>query len=66
MNYIWTEDAGAGFHFWELVNKYLFHGSYAVESKEATRESWMRLESWFQRTATDIIWHLASCMTIWM
>lgn len=27
MNYIWTEDTGAGFHFWELVNKYLFHGN---------------------------------------
>lgn len=33
MNYIWTEDAGAGFHFWELVNKYLFHGGFSVESK---------------------------------
>lgn len=33
MNYIWTEDTGAGFHFWELVNKYLFHGGFSVESK---------------------------------
>lgn len=25
MKYIWTEDTGAGLHFWELVNEYLFH-----------------------------------------
>ena len=33
MKYIWTEDTGAGFHFWELVNKYLFQDEFAVLSK---------------------------------
>ena len=33
MKYIWTEDTGAGFHFWELANEYLFHGGFVVESK---------------------------------
>jgi hypothetical protein len=45
MKYIWTEDTGAGLHFWELVNEYLFHCEFIVESKgsnqgllEAARE----------------------------
>ncbi len=33
MKYIWTEDTGAGFHFWKLVNEHLFHGEFVVESK---------------------------------
>ncbi|MCI9021321.1 MAG: hypothetical protein HFH32_11365 [Eubacterium sp.] len=33
MKYIWTEDTGAGLHFWELANQHLFHGSFIVESK---------------------------------
>lgn len=33
MKYIWTEDTGAGLHFWELANEHLFQGEFAVESK---------------------------------
>lgn len=33
MNYLWTEDKGAGFHYWQLVNQHLFHGRLVVESK---------------------------------
>lgn len=33
MKYLWTEDAGAGAHFWQLVNRYLFEGRLIVESK---------------------------------
>lgn len=33
MKYLWTEDKGAGFHFWQLVNQYLFEGQLIVESK---------------------------------
>jgi len=33
VKYIWTEDTGAGLHFWELANKHLFHGEFVVESK---------------------------------
>lgn len=33
MNYIWTEDSGAGLHYWILVNEHLFQNRYVVESK---------------------------------
>ena len=27
MKYLWTEDTGAGLHFWELVNRLIFDGT---------------------------------------
>lgn len=33
MKYLWTEDQGAGFHFWQLANRYLFHDELIIESK---------------------------------
>ena len=33
MRYLWTEDTGAGLHFWELVNQLFFDNELAVESK---------------------------------
>lgn len=33
MRYLWTEDTGAGLHYWQLTNKYLFQNKYTVESK---------------------------------
>ena len=33
MNYIWTEDSGAGLHYWNLLNEYLFQNRCVVESK---------------------------------
>lgn len=33
MKYLWTEDTGAGLHFWQLVNKFFFHEELKVESK---------------------------------
>lgn len=33
MNYIWTEDSGAGLHYWNLVNEHLFQNRYVVENK---------------------------------
>lgn len=33
MKYLWTEDSRAGFHYWKLVNEYLFESSLIVESK---------------------------------
>lgn len=33
MNYIWTEDSGAGLHYWNLVNEYLLQNKCVVESK---------------------------------
>ena len=33
MRYLWTEDAGAGLHFWKLVNQLFFDNELAVESK---------------------------------
>lgn len=33
MRYLWTEDTGAGLHFWKLVNQLFFDNELAVESK---------------------------------
>ena len=33
MRYLWTEDTGAGLHFWKLVNRLFFNDELAVESK---------------------------------
>ena len=32
MRYLWTEDTGAGFHFWKLVNQLFFGNELVVES----------------------------------
>ncbi len=37
MKYIWTEDAGAGLHYWQLVNHYLLGDEYIVESKQSNQ-----------------------------
>ena len=33
MKYLWTEDTGAGLHFWKLVNQLFFEDEFVVESK---------------------------------
>lgn len=33
MKYLWTEDTGAGFHFWQMVNQLFFDDALTVESK---------------------------------
>jgi hypothetical protein len=33
MKYLWTEDTGAGLHFWKLVNQLFFDDELVVESK---------------------------------
>lgn len=33
MKYLWTEDTGAGLHFWKLVNQHFFHSQLVIESK---------------------------------
>lgn len=38
MKYLWTEDSGSGFHYWELVNNYLFAGTMIVESKGSNQK----------------------------
>ena len=37
MKYLWTEDTGAGLHFWKLVNKLFFDNELAIESKESNQ-----------------------------
>ncbi len=34
MRYLWTEDTGAGLHFWKLVNRLFSDNELVVESKE--------------------------------
>ena len=33
MKYLWTEDTGAGLHFWKLVNQLFSDNELVVESK---------------------------------
>lgn len=33
MKYLWTEDTGAGLHFWKLVNQLFLDDEYVVASK---------------------------------
>lgn len=34
MKYLWTEDTGAGLHFWRLINQLFFDNELAIESEE--------------------------------
>lgn len=38
MKYLWTEDTGAGLHFWKLLNQLFFENAFVVESKESNQE----------------------------
>lgn len=31
MKYLWTEDTGAGLHFWKLVNQLFLDGLYILD-----------------------------------
>lgn len=33
MKYLWTEDAGAGLHFWKLISQLFLDDELVVESK---------------------------------
>ena len=37
MRYLWTEDSGAGLHFWKLINQLFFNNLFVVESKESNQ-----------------------------
>ena len=37
MKYLWTEDTGAGLHFWKFVNQLFFDNALVVESKESNQ-----------------------------
>lgn len=37
MKYIWTEDTGAGLHYWKLINQYILSGEYIVETKQSNQ-----------------------------
>ena len=37
MKYLWTEDTGAGLHFWQLINQLFFENAFVVESKESNQ-----------------------------
>ena len=37
MKYLWTEDTGAGLHFWKLVNQLFFDDEFVVESKRSNQ-----------------------------
>jgi len=37
MKYLWTEDTGAGLHFWKLVSQLFFDDALVIESKESNQ-----------------------------
>lgn len=37
MEYLWTEDTGAGLHFWKLVNQLFIDNILVIESKESNQ-----------------------------
>jgi hypothetical protein len=37
MKYLWTEDTGAGLHFWKLVSQLFFDNKLVIESKESNQ-----------------------------
>lgn len=37
MKYVWTEDTGAGLHFWQLINQLIFDNELAIESKKSNQ-----------------------------
>ena len=37
MKFLWTEDTGAGLHFWKLVNQLFFDNRLVIESKESNQ-----------------------------
>lgn len=37
MKYLWTEDKGAGLHFWQWINQLFFDNELAIESKESNQ-----------------------------
>ena len=42
MRYLWTEDIGAGLHFWKLVNQLFFDNELPLRVKGAIRDYWMQ------------------------
>ncbi len=40
MRYLWTEDTGAGLHFWKLVNRLFSDNELVVESKGSNQGLW--------------------------
>lgn len=37
MKYIWTEDSGAGLHFWQIMNDLIFDNEFVVESLQSNQ-----------------------------
>jgi hypothetical protein len=37
MKYLWTEDTGAGLHFWKLVSQLFFDNELVIESKQSNQ-----------------------------
>ena len=51
MKYLWTEDTGAGLHFWKLVNQLFFDDEFVVESKRSN-QGWQQLRIIYMRSTS--------------
>lgn len=56
MKYLWTEDRGAGLHFWQLVSQYFYAGELVVESKGSNQgiTSYFHSTNWLNGQEADI------------
>ena len=57
MKYLWTEDTGAGLHFWQLVNEIFFRGELNVESK-GSNQGILNAVSQVSNQGDDIDYHI--------
>ena len=63
MKYLWTEDTGAGLHFWQLVNELFFNGELKVESKESNQGL---LETAYHRYVLQKTINIILHLTMWL
>lgn len=63
MRYLWTEDTGAGLHFWKLVNKFFFDNELVVESK-GSNQGLLDAVTWTLKMTINITLHLIMWLII--
>lgn len=56
MRYIWTEDTGAGLHFWNLVNQILFDNKIVIESKASNQGILDAFRDWLLLSFSALNW----------
>jgi hypothetical protein len=63
MKYLWTEDTGAGLHFWKLVGKLFFDDELVIESK-GSNQGILDALSDLNNKEDDVYYIAFVCLTI--